>query len=391
VAVAALLAGVSFLWGHRAPQPDAIWAAGEADLNAGRIDRAEVAVERLGRLRAPTPLDWMLRAQLALAQDRTEEGLAALGRVPDDHPVSRQARVMAGQAELKRNRASIAEGYFRNALRIDSTLVQAHRELIYIYGYQRRRAELDAEFRALSGLTELTFDNLLHWCLLRSNSWEAEKAVETLAKFVEADPEDQRSRLALAAYYRRSGMLDEAESAIAPLPDTDPEALALRVMLAFDRDQEDRAVRLLESGPPNQPILARLRGRLALVRRDGAAAVRQFRIAHADAPEDRDTTFGLINAFILVGDEQATAPLREIAKGLEWLNTLVHRAATLQGRNDPKLVHELGAACAALGHNAEARAWYKLAIARDPLDAESQRASFRLGASRPPLRPRLGP
>jgi predicted Zn-dependent protease len=379
-----LLAGVSFLWGHRAPQPDAIWASGEADLEAGRIDRAEIAVNRLARLRAPSPLDWMLRAQVALARNRTEDGLAALSRVPDDHQVGRQARVMAGQVELKRNRASIAEGYFRQALRLDPTLVQAHRSLIYILGYQLRRAELDAEFRALSGLTELTYDNVFYWCLMRNNSWEAKNAVETLAKFIEADPGDRWSRLALAENYRRNGLLDEAEAAIALLKDTDTAALALRAMLAFDRHQDDRAERLLAAGPPEDPTLARLRGRLALVRRDGAAAVRCFRIALADGPEDRDTIFGLINALILIDDERAAAPLWETAKGLDRLNTLVQRAMTEQGRNDPQLVRELGAACAALGHDAEARAWYKLAIAHDLLDIESQRAIFRLDARRKP-------
>ena len=39
----------------------------------------------------------------------------------------------------------------------------------------------------------------------------------------------------------------------------------------------------------------------------------------------------------------------------------------------------LGAACEAAGRLGEARAWYRLAIARDPLDEASQRALYRLG------------
>jgi hypothetical protein len=41
-------------------------------------------------------------------------------------------------------------------------------------------------------------------------------------------------------------------------------------------------------------------------------------------------------------------------------------------------MRELGAACAALELNELARAWYKLAIAANPLDSESQQAIFRL-------------
>jgi hypothetical protein len=39
---------------------------------------------------------------------------------------------------------------------------------------------------------------------------------------------------------------------------------------------------------------------------------------------------------------------------------------------------EMGAICTALGLIPEAKAWYKVAIARDPLDAVSQQALYRL-------------
>ena len=58
--------------------------------------------------------------------------------------------------------------------------MQAHRELIYIYSTLLRRAELNAEFIALSQLSNLTFDNAFHWCLLRSYSWEPAKMIGPL-------------------------------------------------------------------------------------------------------------------------------------------------------------------------------------------------------------------
>jgi Flp pilus assembly protein TadD len=148
----------------------------------------------------------------------------------------------------------------------------------------------------------------------------------------------------------------------------------------MDRHENDRAEKLLASGPADDPTLARIRGRLALVRHDGPAAVHYFRIAQNDEPENRDTLFGLINALSITGDEKGAAPLREMGKNLEVLNTLVQKAASPRSRDEPGLFSELGAACAALGHNAEARAWYELAIARNPLDTKSQQALFRLQA-----------
>ncbi|MGB2611243.1 MAG: tetratricopeptide repeat protein [Isosphaeraceae bacterium] len=378
IMILAILPGLWYFGFRRSEDPDAIWQAGEVDLSAGRIDLAEAAANRLSRLREPTPLDCMLRAQLDIARGRAEEAVAGLMRVPDEHPMAAQAHLMAGQVELRRHRARFAEQYFRKALQLNPKLVQAHRELIYILGHQLRRTELNAEFLALSQLTELTFDNVFHWCLMRTALWEPSTALKELLPFVETDPEDHWSRLAIADNYRRMGLIDDAETAIAPLPDADLDALAIRVMLAVDRHQDDKAEQLLASGHAGDPTLAKLRGRLALARRDAPSALRCFQVAYAHAPDDRDALLGLVNALTMIGDDKSAAPLRETAKNFELLNSLVQRAAIPNERENPRLLRDLGAACAAAGRDPEARGWYRLAIARDPLDIESQQALFQI-------------
>ena len=260
----AILAGIALAWLRPWADPDALWHEAEAALRAGRIDQAEAASNRLGRLRRPTPLDWMLRAQVDIARDRIESAVAALDRVPDDYAIGAQARLMAGQVELRRHRARAAEEYFRKAIAIDPKLERAHSELIYILGYQLRRAELNAEFQALSSITDLTYDQAFHWCLLRNALWEPDTALDELSQFIQADPEDRWSRLAIAENYRRMGRLDDAETVLAPLPASDRDAMAIRVMLALDRHQDDQAEEMLKSSPSDDPQLARLRGRLAL-------------------------------------------------------------------------------------------------------------------------------
>ena len=153
-------------------------------------------------------MDWFLRGQLAVARHHADEAIDLLSRVPDDHYRAR-ARLLAGQTELRRSRVRYAEEWLIAATRLDPRLVQAHRELIYIYGTQLRRAELNAEFIALSQLSNLTFDNAFHWCLLRSNSWEPGKMIGPLERYIDADPDDRWSRLALAENYRRMGRSDE--------------------------------------------------------------------------------------------------------------------------------------------------------------------------------------
>jgi tetratricopeptide (TPR) repeat protein len=296
---------------------------------------------------------------------------------------------MAGRVELRRHRARIAEELFRNALRLDPGQAAAHRELIYILGYQLRREELAAEFQALGEVAELSFDNVFHWCLLRSALWDPDTAVDELSLFIQTDPEDRWSRLALADNYRRLVRFDEVEGVLAPLPISDPRARVIRVMLAMDRHQEDKAEELLGSGPDDDPRLAQLKGRLALARRDGPTAVCCFRTAYAGLPDDRDALFGLINALSLVDDDKAAAPLREIMKRHEALNSLIQRASTAGQRENPDLLRDLGAACAELARIPEARAWYKLAIARDPLDTNAQRALFQLEERTKAARPAL--
>ncbi len=222
VAILAVSLGVWSFGFRRAEDPDAVWREGETELKAERVDLAEAAAKRLSRLRARTPLDSMLLAQIDIANEsrRRSSGLVLL-QIPDDHMVAPQAHLLAGQVELRRHRARFAEQYLRQAIQLDPKLVQAHRELIYILGYQLRRVDLNAEFLALSQLTDLPFENVFHWCLMRTALWEPSTALQELLLFVEADPDDRWSRLAIAENYRRMGVLDDAESVIAPLPDSD--------------------------------------------------------------------------------------------------------------------------------------------------------------------------
>src|SRR5262245_1267268 len=96
---AGVLAGWSYL-GELGADPDRLWQEAQLDLQAHRLDRAEQTLARLSRVRPPTPADWMLRAQVAISRERSDEALGALARIPDRDPLAAQARAMAGQVEL---------------------------------------------------------------------------------------------------------------------------------------------------------------------------------------------------------------------------------------------------------------------------------------------------
>ena len=155
---------------------DDVLAEAQADLLANRFDRAEEAVARLARLREPIGEDRMVRGRLAVARTGPTRPSPSCRWCRMTSPLAAGARLLAGQVELRRDRFRFAEQSLRAAVRLDPKLIQAHRELIYIYGFQLRRAELADEFLALSKLTDLRFQEMFHWGLLKNESWEPGEA-----------------------------------------------------------------------------------------------------------------------------------------------------------------------------------------------------------------------
>ncbi len=86
----------------------------------------------------------------------------------------------------------------------------------------------------------------------------------------------------------------------------------------------------------------------------------------------------LAKALSLKGDRSAAQGYLDRIKRLDAVYKLVNRVATADQERDAADLIRLGQACEAAGLRAEARGWYNLAISRNPLDAEAQRALARL-------------
>ena len=141
-----------------------------------------------------------------------------------------------------------------------------------------------------------------------------------LERYIEADPFDRWSRLALAENYRRMGRSEEALAALSDLPRSQPEVIDLLARIELDRQEVDKAERLVATGPVDDPLFARLHGRLALARGDAKSAVAYFRIAFAADSLDREALFGLAAALELCGDLKAAEPFRRGAANLDRLD-----------------------------------------------------------------------
>lgn len=349
------------------------------------LDAAQPIIERLNRGPGVTDEDRLLLGVLRQEQGRLDEADAALSPITDDSGQASLAWLARGQVERARSRMAVAERHFRRALEIDPDLIPARYELIYLYGMELRRPELHEQFREVARRRPLPFRDVFLWCLSRRVDWDPQGSYQELSRYLEADPDDRKARLALADCLRLATRFDEGLEALAKLPENDPDARVLRARLLLDQGDMPGAEAVLAEGPADDPGLARFRGRLALARRDWPVAVEQFRIGLKADPDDRDALFGLGQALNQLGQADEARPYLKAAADQDLAATLMTRAALDSAKGDVNLIRSLGAAFEATGRRDEARAWYRLLIDKDPLDANAQQALFRLqDDARPP-------
>ncbi len=380
VVLLAVGAGVARWRWPRAPQKDptrlALLGSALSEFHAKHYDRATAILNRRAAEVAPTSLDWMLRARIAEAQGLLAEAIDDLKHIPDSDEISSQAWLKAGQVEVARNRARAAEAAYRRALALNPEQLQAYRELAYLFALQRRKAECDAQFRALARRIQMGYILAFAWCQNYCELWDPKEAIPILSRFIATDPTDRVSRLALASCYETSNQLDLAAAALSPLPESDPDARALRITLAIDRGEIEIAGKLARDGPSEHLRLNVCRGKLAFAS-DASQAAAYYRSALRQDPEDRDALHGLGVALRKLGDPKAGEYLDLAALHDKLRRTIQDSVTTIQ--TDLKLFSKLGGICESLHRLEEARIWYQLAIERDPLDVPSQQALSRVG------------
>ena len=310
---------------------------------------------------------------------RPDQALADLAKIPDDDPAAPRRACWPGRSSCGGTASAWRQRRCWPRSRWTRHSSRRTGELVYIDGMLLRRRELNEHFQALARLAPMTFDEVFSWCLTRNTVWEPHERARVPEEVRRGGP----GRPLVARGPGRDPAPDRPNemrrpSVLSVLPESDPDARAVRARIALDRG-DDRAVEaILAGGPADHPELARLRGQFALAHRDGPAAVRHFRAAYAALPDDRDTVFGLGTALALVGDHAAAAPFLRDSKAYDTLGALLTRAANPANHNDAALMRALGAACEAVHRLPEARAWYNLAVQTNPLDEEAQKALYRL-------------
>jgi len=322
----------------------------------------------------------VMRGRLLLAQGRDADALAIFESIPRSSPHFPIAMQMAGQMHLRAGRLVPAETDFLAAIEADGNTVIPRRELIYIYGLQLRRRELREVFAGLAKVSPMSFGNVFHWCLTRGNDWEPQEIIDDMTKFLAADPSDRWSRIALARSLLRLSKRHEARKALEPLAADDPDAIALRAQIALDDGDPDLASKLLASGPRDHFDLAVMRARQALALAEFEKARDEFTIALKLDADNRDAIVGMARVLAALGETDEARSWLERSANLDKLATLVQKAASPGAESDLALIRALALGCESVGHTAEAKAWWNLVAARNPLDQEAQSALYRLNS-----------
>jgi len=264
-------------------------------------------------------------------------------------------------------------------MKLDDSLIDPRRQLIYIYGMQLRRHEMHQQFEAIAKRSALTPKEIYVWCLVRDLAWwEATELVPILNKAVAADPGDDRSRVALAESLHRDSATVKALELLEAAPAVSPYVRVKQLEILLDRDGPEAIRADLARFEPGDPLVATLRGRLALLDGDGSEAVRCFEIARRAEPDRRQVVADLGRALALVGQKEQAKALTDRAGKIDTLNNLLLKMESTADASSADQWRNLAKTCEAAGRLPEARAWYGLILRKSPLDEEAQSAIFRI-------------
>jgi predicted Zn-dependent protease len=359
--------------------PEMVYEQALALVESNKFDEADKKLEQLKSLRPQTTLDHGLKARVLIAKGKSDNAILELSAIPDDHPLGSWARLRKGQLYRQANQFRKAEQELRAVIRIDQMSVEARKELVFILGLQLRRAELNQNFLELSRLTTLNAHEVWVWCMVRDLVWwTPEEQIPLLKKSIEADPEDNWSRLAFAEVLRRSGKTDEALVELKVLENSMPEALAKRLEIELEQDHQETVRELLIKIPDETPSAAIIRGRLSLAEGDAQSAIKYFEIADGADPGRRPVLGDLGRAWRLAGNREKGDYFASLAGRVDMLNNLLLKSETTIHRSGADQWRKLAQACRDAQRLHEARAWLALIIQKSPLDTEAQTTIFQI-------------
>jgi tetratricopeptide (TPR) repeat protein len=322
-----------------------------------------------------------VRVQAALQSGNREVALRALATVPESSPLAENAHFWRGRIlkELYRPAAAIAE--LRACLRLNPGRIEAHRELILIFGIERRAGDQEAQLwllhdRAGGAIEALRI--LAQSTVIIPPGALAENADEgtVLRRCLETTPDDPWLPAPLAYFLRNRGRVDEARALLQPWlhsARTQPEIRVEDLACLLDDGDVEAAREWLERPVESLEEFGRywlLRGDWLRMSDRSQDALESYREAVRREPRDPEIRYRLAGALRTAGLVREADAALDHHRKLVALSLLAARIA--ETAPDASLLAQAGQLCNELGRAREARAWYAAALRVDPAHAEAR-------------------
>lgn len=372
-AAAAVLSGcllAAFGWFE---QPDPQFRRALASLESRDWERLLYGQLPLARHLGYEPHHALLAGALLLEAKQFEPALREL-RHASRHPETRaRALLFTGQIRYAEHRFRDAEVCFVNALRLDPTLVDAHRWLAIAYYDIGLMNEAAMQLKQVAELAPDDPRPHRIMALIRMDRGSSAIAVEDLQESLRRDPwqaDRQEMLLDLAVAQFSLKRFDEAQVTLAGCEES-ADVLAVRANCAYAlgdlKSARDGAERALQQDP-HQRLGVLVLGKLAFDARDYRRAVELLSQAVEAAPTDYPLRYTLMTALRGAGEadraENELAQVEELRDIQERYDDLIQRATSQPYDADTR--YQLGLLAARLKMDRVAESWFKAAVALDP-------------------------
>ncbi len=349
---------------------------------ADRGDR-EAAISLFDKVLQRNPSEGMaLLYRGQLARDRGDTAAAAQfwGRVPDHPPQeAATARFLEGTLFLNAYRARQAEAAFRKAVELNPDYLQPHERLAMLHNMQLRASEMRRELEAIRRFRPWTLDELYGFIFVTGIK---EHIIERVEKFVEADPDDRYSHLALARYLLLDDRPAEAARVVQSVCAQNPGDGVLWACLAearlgqFELAEAREALSRAAVGPNADVSVWRAHGFYSMAVGDWRQAAACLRRAVTLAPDDRTAVYKLGMALERLAEKSAARRQFRHAELLLELHTAMLPIVD-RNRTRPEIVAidaviQAGTLLMELDRNGDAVFFFEKALALNPNSTAAQ-------------------
>jgi tetratricopeptide (TPR) repeat protein len=367
----------------------ALWQEALAASRSRAWDRVETTLTRRAWYRPEDPVAILLRVEAALRRGDREAAARALAAVPDSSPQAESAHLSRGRLlkELYRPAEAIEE--FRACLRLNPRQIAAHRELIIIFGIERRAGEQEAELWALhdcaGGAVEAL--RILGQSTLTIPPGALAKTADegsVLQRCLETRPDDPDLVAPLAYFLRNRGEVAAARALLERWLGTSAERAGIRLEdLACLLDQGDIASARpwFEASDERLESSSRywlLRGDWFRLQDHPRETVESYQEAVRRDPRNPEIRYRLAQALRATRRDHEADLAMSYHQRLQQLSLLT--AQISESAPDLDRLIQAARLCHDLDRDREARAWYTAALCIAPSHQEAQRFLGEIGA-----------